>query len=214
MSFHYKDSSLSDLNGPFIGYHNNEKIENRGNYLNAYEERLWERWDSFGRKVDSIIYLEGNKMLSAVSSYHKNNQLSFYTLKDSLYDTYQNISYKENGNISFEAFFKGTRGILKVYNKDGSIKTDSVFSRELVEVNFPGGPQGWSKYLRGNLNANIPADNNAPNGQYNVIIRFVVKKDGSIDDIKAETNFGYGMKEEAIRVIKNGPKWLPPLMYG
>lgn len=214
MSFHFKDSSLSDLRGPFISYHANGKIENRGNYLNAYEEGLWERWDSIGRKVDSIIYLEGNKMLSTVYSYHENNRLSFYTLKDSLNDYYHDISYDEHGKIIFEAFFKGAKGILKVYHKDGSIKTDSVFSRELVEANFPGGPQGWSKYLRGNLNANIPADNGAHEGTFTIIIRFVIKKDGSISDILAETNKGYGMEEEAIRIIKNGPDWIPAEMYG
>jgi antitoxin component YwqK of YwqJK toxin-antitoxin module len=214
MSFHFADSSLSDLKGPFISYHSNGKIENQGSYFNAFEEGLWQRWDSMGNKIDSIIYREGVKMLHSVSSYHMNNLLSFYTFTDSLNDTYQNSSYDENGKISFEAFFKGAKGILKVYNKDGSIKTDSVFSRERLEAYFPGGPQGWSKYLRGNLNANVPVDNNAPNGVYNVVIRFVVKNDGSIEDIVAETNFGYGMEQEAIRVIKNGPKWLPPVMYG
>jgi protein TonB len=37
---------------------------------------------------------------------------------------------------------------------------------------------------------------------------------GSITGITAETYYGYGMEEEAIRVIKKGPKWIPAVQYG
>jgi antitoxin component YwqK of YwqJK toxin-antitoxin module len=132
MSFHFKDSSLSDLRGPFVSYHSNGRIENQGNYWNAYEEGIWQRWDSAGRKVDSIIYKEGIKMVSSNYRYGKGHPPEFYTFKDSLNDLYENISYDENGKISFEAYFTGNWGILKTHHKDGSISSDSVFSRDLV----------------------------------------------------------------------------------
>lgn len=43
----------------------------------------------------------------------------------------------------------------------------------------------------------------APSGGYVVQIGFIVKEDGTVTDIKPITNFGYGMEEETIRVIKN-----------
>ncbi len=214
MTFHFKDSSLSDLRGPFVSYHPNGKIYSQGSYFNAYEEGLWQRWDSLGRKIDSSIYKEGVIVVSGISSYHDNNLLSFYAVSDSLNDTCQSISYDSTSKKIFDAYFKGSRGILNVYNADGSKTMDSVFSRELTSAEFPGGSAGWTKYLRNNLNANTPVDNNAPPGTYTVIIKFTVKKDGSIVDLLQETNHRYGMEQEVMRIIKKGPNWLPAVQFG
>lgn len=42
-----------------------------------------------------------------------------------------------------------------------------------------------------------------------VILSFVVEKDGSITDIKVLRDPGYGTGTEAIRVLKSMPKWKP-----
>ena len=55
------------------------------------------------------------------------------------------------------------------------------------------------------LNPSAPVDNGAPEGTYTVYVQFVVSKDGNISDVRALTNHGYGMEEEAVRVIKKGP---------
>jgi len=47
-----------------------------------------------------------------------------------------------------------------------------------------------------------------------VIIEFVVDLDGSMSRIKALTSLGYGMEEEAIRVIKKAGKWSPAIWQG
>jgi protein TonB len=64
------------------------------------------------------------------------------------------------------------------------------------------------------LNANAPIDNNAPEGSYTVVVQFIVDKGGNISDVKGLTKHGYGMEEEAIRVIKRGPKWTPAIQNG
>jgi periplasmic protein TonB len=92
--------------------------------------------------------------------------------------------------------------------------TDSPFTRVEVEAAFPGGAKEWIKYLQKNLNPNVPASNNARKGRYMVIVRFIVSKDGSISDVVAETNHGYGMENEVKRVIQTGPKWTPAMQNG
>ena len=82
------------------------------------------------------------------------------------------------------------------------------------EAYFPKGDTAWSNYMRQNLNANVPVINKAPKGTYQVIVKFIVSKDGSVSDVEAETNFGYGMEQEAIRVIKNSPIWTPAFQRG
>lgn len=91
---------------------------------------------------------------------------------------------------------------------------DKVFTKVEVEASFPGGDAAWARYLQKNLNPNVPVDNEAPPGRYRVEVRFIVAKDGSISDVQATSGHGYGMEQEAIRVIKKGPKWEPALQNG
>ena len=90
----------------------------------------------------------------------------------------------------------------------------TIFMRVENEAEFPGGYLAWVSYLQKYLNPNTPFDNGAPNGTYQVIVKFVVSKDGTISDVNGETKCGYGMEEEAIKIIKRGPKWQPALQNG
>jgi len=85
----------------------------------------------------------------------------------------------------------------------------AVFERVDIEATFPGGESAWRKYLEKNLNPVVPVDNGAPIGIYTVIVQFIVDKNGTISDVKALTNFGYGMEQEVLRIIRSGPSWTP-----
>jgi protein TonB len=95
-----------------------------------------------------------------------------------------------------------------------SDEEDKVFTKVENEAEFPGGNAAWARYVQKNLDGFNPADEGAPPGKYNVIVRFIVSKDGSISDVQAETKFGYGMEEKAINCIKKGPRWKPALQNG
>jgi antitoxin component YwqK of YwqJK toxin-antitoxin module len=214
MTWHFTDSSLADINGSFRSYYRNGKIEKEGNYVNGLEDGVWQTWDSLAKKTDSVFYKNGLPYVKAAYLfYHKDGSLSSYSLKDSLQDTYHYISYNEKKEIITEAFFKGQKGILKTY-ETGNVRTDSLFTREEVEATFPGGDIAWREYLERNLNRDVAVDNKAPAGIYKAVIKFVVSKDGKLEDIVAETNIGYGIEQEAIRVIKKSPKWIPAVQFG
>lgn len=91
---------------------------------------------------------------------------------------------------------------------------NKIFEKVEIEASFKGGESAWRKYLERNLNPNAPIDNGAPEGTYTVYVQFVVSKDGSISDVKALTNHGYGMEKEAVRVIQKGPAWVPAIQNG
>ncbi|HYM94139.1 MAG TPA: energy transducer TonB [Chitinophagaceae bacterium] len=91
---------------------------------------------------------------------------------------------------------------------------NKIFEKVEVEATFPGGDQAWKRYLERNLNGSVGADNGAPAGTYTVYVQFVVDKEGNISDVKALTSHGYGMEDEAVRVIKKGPKWTPAIQNG
>jgi len=88
---------------------------------------------------------------------------------------------------------------------------DKEFTSVQVEAKFPG---DWNKYLERNLNAQTPADNGAAPGRYTVTVSFLVSKDGTISEVQALNDPGYGCGTEAVRVIKKGPKWQPAIQNG
>jgi len=91
---------------------------------------------------------------------------------------------------------------------------NKVFEKVEVDASFQGGEKEWRKYLERNLDANVPVDNGASAGVYQVVVQFIVDKEGKISDVRALTSHGHGMEEEAIRVIKKGPNWTPALQNG
>ncbi len=91
---------------------------------------------------------------------------------------------------------------------------DYVFAKVENEAEFPGGNAAWTRYVQKSLEGFNPADEGAPPGKYQVIVRFIVSKDGSISDVQAESKYGYGMEDKAIKCIKSGPKWKPALQNG
>ena len=95
--------------------------------------------------------------------------------------------------------------------KDSATDDSKIFSIVESEASFPGGDAGWRKMLEKNMNGTIPTDNGAPAGKYKVIVRFIVNKEGVVSDIKPETNLGYGMEAEVMRVIKKSGSWIPAM---
>jgi protein TonB len=91
---------------------------------------------------------------------------------------------------------------------------NKIFDKVEIEAAFPGGDGKWRQYLERNCNGQVATDNGAPEGTYTTIVQFVVDKEGNISDVKSLTNHGYGMEEEAMRVIRKGPKWTPAVQNG
>ncbi len=113
--------------------------------------------------------------------------------------------------ISFTLFFSYGGFSQQTAPETDTLKnTDNiVFYKVEVEAVFPGDNAAWKKYLIKNLKINIPVKKGAPAGFYTVVIKFIVAKDGTVMKPEAETNHGYGMEEEVIRIISKGPKWIP-----
>ncbi|MCU0450071.1 MAG: TonB family protein [Bernardetiaceae bacterium] len=68
-----------------------------------------------------------------------------------------------------------------------------------------GGYEAYYKYIKQNLK--YPEEAKKQQAVGKVLLKMVVKKDGSLSDIKVEKGIGYGCDEEAIRVVKAGSPW-------
>jgi protein TonB len=130
-------------------------------------------------------------------------------LKEAKIDVTNQEGIKDEGIVAPTVIDEGKQ-IIEEKKED----ENKIFEKVEIEASFKGGEAQWKKYLERNLNPNAPVDNGAPEGTYTVYVQFVVSKDGSISDVKALTNHGYGMEAEAMRVIKKGPAWVPAVQNG
>ena len=92
---------------------------------------------------------------------------------------------------------------------DNGVKTVGMLEKS---PEFPGGMEGWSKFLSKNLRYPEQASQAGVSGR--VLVSFIVEKDGHITDIQVLKAAGYGFDEEAKRVLKMAPMWKPGIQNG
>lgn len=209
---HYTDSSLAVNHGLFTSFFYNGKKESEGNYEKNTENGLWRKWDTSGHMIKSTIYDHGIKTDSAVFYYQPNGKLSEYKSTEIKNDKQQIISYNDTGKIISEALFIGQKGIVKTYTGT-EIKIDTVYSKEEIEASFPGGEEGWNRYIRLTIMHNIDELTN-DNRSGTCIVRFLIDKDGRVDNVKALTMEGSVLAKITVKAISKGPRWNPAMQYG
>ena len=89
---------------------------------------------------------------------------------------------------------------------------DEVFTIVEESATFPGGIQAFYTYLGKELNYPRQAQRMGIEGR--VFVQFVVERDGSLTDIQVVKGIGAGCDEEAVRVLKQSPKWKPGKQRG
>ncbi len=77
---------------------------------------------------------------------------------------------------------------------------------------YPGGEEARVKFLQDNIKYPVEAKELGIQGR--VFVTFVVEVDGSITDVRILRGIGGGCDEEAIRVVKAMPKWVPGKQRG
>jgi hypothetical protein len=121
--------------------------------------------------------------------------------------------YHPNGKMmATEDYVDGKQIASNCFDESGR-QLDSAACSER-EAEFPGGNAEWKLFLEHNLKPDVPVNKGAPVGQYTIVVQFVVNADGSVDQIKSLTHFGYGMEEEVERMLKHSPRWVPAQQYG
>jgi protein TonB len=108
-------------------------------------------------------------------------------------------------------------------DEDAMIEFEEMPEEEVVEEpeifqvvedppQFPGGEEELFKYLGKSIQYPPMAKDAGVSGV--VYVTFVVNEDGSISDVEVLRGIGAGCDKEAIRVVKNMPKWKPGKQRG
>ena len=77
---------------------------------------------------------------------------------------------------------------------------------------FPGGTSALIKYLSTNIK--YPADAEKKKVEGRVFVTFVVEIDGSISEVQLTKKLFPSLDQEAVRVVKAMPKWIPGEIEG
>ena len=82
-----------------------------------------------------------------------------------------------------------------------------AFAAYAAAPQFPGGKQALDEYIASNMKYPETAKSNGIEGA--VDVAFTVKADGTIGAIKIVRMLDPDLEAEAIRLVKNMPKWTP-----
>ena len=105
--------------------------------------------------------------------------------------------------------YREQKSLEKVIEIKTSDEPQSETLEDIIKPSFPGGMGLFYKYVGNNFK--IP-ENFKGNGK--IYLKFFIEKDGSITDIEIIRDLGFGLGDEAARILKESPKWIPGQVNG
>lgn len=93
-------------------------------------------------------------------------------------------------------------------------ESNKIFNGDDVDQqpSFPGGTNALNTFIASNLKYPVWAQEKGIQGR--VVVKFIVEKDGSISNVEVDRSVYPSLDNEAMRVIKNMPKWIPGQING
>ncbi len=182
----YSSLEKNIKNGPFKYYSSSGFITSEGNYLENKKEGLW------------VGYYE-----NAIDIWYKENYKND-TLEGLQYYYYQNGSLKRKDST--------IRGEIKMGHCYTSSGSDTAYFPFRKDPKFVGGEQARALFIQNNIK--YPFNAEKKNIQGMVILSFIVEMDGSISEVKLVQGVHPLLNEEAIKVTKSMPPWIPAKIDG
>lgn len=201
-----KQSTITYVNGrptgKFTSWYENGNLREEGEYTGNYEivgkyYKLNQYWD----ESNNHLIVDGNGFYSCGDK-ESFQETGIYKegYKDGIFE---GKSFKENNSYSekYEVgkFISGTRFIAN------GTKTE-YFEMETKPVPKTG-MQDFYSFIGKNFKYTRESINNKIQGK--IFLSFVVNKDGEIEEPRIMKGLGYGLDEEAIRVLLKYGDWIP-----
>jgi len=167
-------------------------------------------------KIPAIIvecgYLTNPKDLSYMSNEENQEKIAKDILEAVVRFQKDYGHLEKDQNLSAPSY---TEEVVAQSNQADSVPSKSssgkIYKKVEVEAKFPDGQKAWQEYLNKTLYYPDTAVNAEIQGD--VLMEFIVNKDGSISDVKAVSGPEL-LKPESIRIIKESGKWIPAMNNG
>lgn len=93
-------------------------------------------------------------------------------------------------------------------------ESNKIFNGDDVDQqpSFPGGTNALNTFIASNLKYSVVAQEEGIQGR--VVVKFIVEKDGSISNVEVDRSVSPSLDNEAMRVVKAMPKWIPGQING
>lgn len=203
-----KKSTLSYVDkkthGKATEWYENGQLKKEGEYdsqkvFTDLHYRIISFWAPDGRKTvteGNGSYEESSKLLSEKGNYKNGYKDGQWTGSEP--------------NITFvETYKNGTLAFGESTNADG---TKNQYDFLMKKPEPKKGMNDFYKFIGNNFNTSDEAYKKKIAGR--IIIGFIVEKDGQIVETKVVKSLGYGLDEEAIRVLLAYEKWEPAVQRG
>ena len=127
---------------------------------------------------------------------------------------FNDLGLKDKYLTNYVYVFK--KGDNDIYSKKEQNESESnkIFNGDDVDQqpSFPGGTNALNTFIASNLKYPVWAQEKGIQGR--VVVKFIVEKDGSISNVEVDRSVNPGLDNEAMRVVKAMPKWIPGQING
>lgn len=120
------------------------------------------------------------------------------------------VAVKVNYTVPINFALHG--GANKEKHMSSGESANTIFAIVEEMPRYPGGEEALKKYIANTLNYPDVAKKEGIQGK--VYVSFVVEKDGSVGDTKIARGVEPALDNEALRVVKTLPKWIPGKQKG
>jgi len=129
----------------------------------------------------------------------------------------QSVNVLNNKTSTDKYGEKGKYGVVEIYSKENNSTENEISDSKVFKVveempQYPGGHQAMMKYIGANVK--YPAKATLEKAEGMVVVNFVIKSTGKVEDVKVVRGVHPALDAEALRVITNMPDWLPGKQHG
>ncbi|WP_300597336.1 energy transducer TonB [Niabella sp.] len=184
--------------------------ENLSKYMGSYKtiQAVKKRLDTAGDAFVEVMYLTAKGRIAKELADRANEEALVLQAERSFESKRKTQSVKDASLITPPEASNSDEELVISRSIDYS---SVIFTKVEKEAQYPG---DWGRYLTTNLREEVPVENGASPGNYQVIVQFVVDVQGNVSDVKVIKDPGFGMGAEAVRVIKKSGKWKPAIQNG
>ena len=174
-----------------------------------FSQRPYMRWNISGTEGGTSGYIREDFF-----DYADSVKITFSSRVKPVAVRFNDLGLKDKYLTNYVYVFK--KGDNDIYSKKEQNESESnkIFNGDDVDQqpSFPGGTNALNTFIGSNLKYPVFAQEKGIQGR--VVVKFIVEKDGSISNVEVNQSVDPDLDNEAMRVVKAMPKWIPGQING
>ncbi|MGM9476291.1 energy transducer TonB [Pedobacter sp. GSP4] len=205
----FSDSTLTNLYGTYTLYKNGKPYI-KGNYLNNEKAGAWITYGNEANAIETKMYAF-NLLNGLYVSYWPNSSVFEQKTYVDDKEVGERKLFYENGKLAVKEVFDDNGKLIDsaYLDQDGQVTSSNKL---IVLPQYPGGMQKMYALIAKELK--YPKEALNANAQGKVFLSFIVEESGEISHVALILAPHPSLGEEAVRVLKYMPDWIPGTVLG